>query len=366
MEYGLVLAGGGARGAYQIGVMRAIKELNIEISAVSGTSIGAINGALFAQGSYETAEEMWTDIRLEDIVKIPSEFGKNLLSISNITGLVAEMKKGGFDISPLENLLKELVDEDKLRSSEIDFGLTSVSLTNKKAVSLFKDEIPKGKIYEYLIASASLPIFKTKTIGGERFADGGFADNMPVDLLIKKGIKDIITVDVHGVGMKKDTLTAGVNLIEIECSKPRVGTMDFDPDGIKASMEEGYYDTKKVMGYYGGKKYFFDFDEYNNLKRKYGIKLIEGLEDAAEAFGLDELCVYGFDDFLQKTLTLYRECERRVDYSVITALHEESAGALVVGLVGMLKENKKEFLSKRLDIMGKYYNAASSLMYFVD
>ena len=69
MKYGLVLAGGGARGAYQIGVMRAIRELGIEISAVCGTSIGAINGALFAQGSYEKACEMWRDIRLENIIK---------------------------------------------------------------------------------------------------------------------------------------------------------------------------------------------------------------------------------------------------------------------------------------------------------
>ena len=364
MKYGLVLAGGGARGAYQIGVMRAIRELGIEISAVCGTSIGAINGALFAQGSYEKACEMWRDIRLENIIKSSAEFGKNLLSISNIPSLISEMKNGGIDVSPLENLLKDIIDEDKLRSSEIDFGLVSVSLTNKKAVSFFKEEIPRGKIHEYLIASASLPIFKTKSIGGEKFADGGLADNMPVDLLIKKGIKDIIAVDVRGIGIKKDTLTAGLNIIEIKCEKSYVGTMDFNPDGIKAAIDEGYYDAKKVMGYYGGSKYFFDICEYNSLKRKYGTKLTDGLEDAAEAFGLERLCVYGFDGFLEKTLALYRQCARRYEHSAITAFQEESAGAIVVGLVGMLKENKKEFLSKHLDIMGKYYNAASALMYF--
>lgn len=51
MEYGLVLAGGGVRGAYQIGVWKALKELKIKVSAVSGVSIGAVNGALFVQGS---------------------------------------------------------------------------------------------------------------------------------------------------------------------------------------------------------------------------------------------------------------------------------------------------------------------------
>ena len=51
MEYGLVLAGGGVRGAYQIGVWKALKELKIKVSAVSGVSIGAVNGALFVQGT---------------------------------------------------------------------------------------------------------------------------------------------------------------------------------------------------------------------------------------------------------------------------------------------------------------------------
>lgn len=364
MKYGLVLAGGGARGAYEVGVMRAIRELGIEITAVCGTSIGAINGALFAQGSIEEACRMWYDIRLENIIKSSAQFGKNLLSISNLASLVTEVKNGGIDVSPLENLLKEVIDEEKLRSSEVDFGLVSVSLTNKKAMSFFKNEIPQGKIHEYLIASASLPIFKTKSIGGEKFADGGLADNMPIDLLIKKGIRNIIAVDVRGVGIKRETLTAGVNLIEIKCGKPYVGTMDFNSGGIRASIDEGYFEAKKVMGCYGGKKYFFDIGEYNSLKRRYGERLLDGLEDAAEAFGLDKLRAYTFDDFLEKTLALYFECVKKFGHSAIGTFHEESAGAIVVGLVGMLRENKKEFLSKQLEILGKYYSAASSLMYF--
>lgn len=58
MEYGLVLAGGGVRGAYQIGVWKALKELKIKVSAVSGVSIGAVNGALFVQGSKTKAERI--------------------------------------------------------------------------------------------------------------------------------------------------------------------------------------------------------------------------------------------------------------------------------------------------------------------
>ena len=68
MEYGLVLAGGGVRGAYQIGVWKALKELKIKVSAVSGVSIGAVNGALFVQGSKTKAERLWNKIAIGDIV----------------------------------------------------------------------------------------------------------------------------------------------------------------------------------------------------------------------------------------------------------------------------------------------------------
>ena len=57
--YGLVLEGGGARGAYHIGVYKAILEEGIEIGGITGTSIGALNGAMIVQGDYEICYELW-------------------------------------------------------------------------------------------------------------------------------------------------------------------------------------------------------------------------------------------------------------------------------------------------------------------
>lgn len=362
MKYGLVFAGGGVRGAYQIGVIKAIKELGIEVSAVCGTSIGAINGALFVQGGIDEAEKLWRNIRLEDIVKIPGEKRENLLSISKISEIVKKVSDGGFDISPLENLLKSLIDEDKIRKSEIDFGLVSISLTNRKTVKIFKDDIPRGEIYDYLIAGASLPVFKVKKINGERFIDGGISDNMPVGMLIEKGITDIIAVDVHGIGVKRDVCEAGVNLIEINCSKPQTGTLDFNREGIEKSIEEGYYDSKKVLGIFDGKKYFFDAHEYNGLKRLYGMELLGGIEEAAQIFGLEKFCLYKFDDLVKKTIDAYRKCLRQ--YNALYNVSSDMAEAAVIYLIKMIKEGNKEFIKKKLDIFGKYYEAASALIYF--
>lgn len=72
MKVGLVLAGGGSRGAYQIGVWKALSELNIDkyIEVVSGTSIGALNAMLFLQGNFNLAEEIWCSLTKEEILPL--------------------------------------------------------------------------------------------------------------------------------------------------------------------------------------------------------------------------------------------------------------------------------------------------------
>lgn len=89
MKYGLVLGGGGVRGAYQIGVWKALKEIGIEISAVSGTSIGALNSALIAQGEYDIAYKLWKEISIEKVVSIPDNirYDNNLFKAKNLKKL---------------------------------------------------------------------------------------------------------------------------------------------------------------------------------------------------------------------------------------------------------------------------------------
>ena len=66
-RYALVLSGGGTRGVYQIGVWKALRELKIEYDLIIGSSIGALNAALMAQGDWEEAHRLWMNITLEMI-----------------------------------------------------------------------------------------------------------------------------------------------------------------------------------------------------------------------------------------------------------------------------------------------------------
>ncbi|MCR4646634.1 MAG: patatin-like phospholipase family protein [Oscillospiraceae bacterium] len=71
MKLGLVLDGGGAKGAYQIGVWKAMREFGLDrqVTAIAGTSVGGLNAVLFAQGDFELAYHIWT----EEIDRMQSE-----------------------------------------------------------------------------------------------------------------------------------------------------------------------------------------------------------------------------------------------------------------------------------------------------
>ena len=109
----VVLAGGGSRGAYQIGVWKALREMGIEYQLVTGTSVGALNGALMVQGDYEKALSVWENLSFQDVVGDMIE-DKTDLSDRRLTRLFAReaLEKGGANISALERFVYSLIDEE--------------------------------------------------------------------------------------------------------------------------------------------------------------------------------------------------------------------------------------------------------------
>lgn len=370
MSFGLVLGGGGVRGAYHIGVWKALDEMGIDVCAVSGTSIGAVNGALFAQGSLDTAVSLWESIELGDVITIPPEISdtSNLFNIKNILTLGKEIRRNtGLDIAPFEKLLRENINEKAVRNSKIDFGFATYSLTLKKAVTMFKDEVAEGMLVDYLLASSCFPGFKTKVIGNERFIDGGMANNMPTDLMLRKDIQDIITVDVKGVGFCRSVNTAGRNIINIECAQPYAGTMEFDKHKIKQSITEGYLDCKRAFGRLFGREYYFNVKEYDTVHTRFGENIISGVQYAAKAFGIDTLREIPFDTLIKEVLKAYHTIQINSGNfdtrDIEDMLSKFDEANIIVWLADMLEKEGFDFVKSRLDILGKSFDAASAIIY---
>jgi len=257
----VVLGGGGSKGAYQIGVWQALRELGLDYQVVTGTSVGALNGALMAQGEFEAAYALWWEMDNARVMEgIPSA-GDTLDSrLAVYRAFVREMvTKGGLDISPLEATIRDILDEEKLRQSGVEYGIVTVDMSTLKPVELFLRDMPPGSVADYMIASAScFPAFKPRTIEKARFIDGGYYDNLPV----------------HTV---RSCWDLGNFLI-------------FEKDQCRRNIRLGYLDAMKEAGRYDGRAYAFPAGEGDVFRRARGPamaeltrRVLEPLEEPARA-----------------------------------------------------------------------------------
>ena len=251
----LVLAGGGARGSYQVGVWRALMELDWHPQIITGTSVGSLNGAMFVLDLYETARDMWLTIRSRDVMELPEE-DADLSALHQF--LRSVVKAGGMDVSPLEEIVERVLDEKALRAASTRFGLVTVEQRGLKPRELMLDEIPEGRVKDYLMASAAcFPALRARDIDGVKFLDGGYSDNMPTGLAKRMGAEELVCVDLEGVGITRPNLT-GLPTTMVRSYWELGDILHFDPDTARRNMELGYYDTLRAFGRIRGCAYAVD------------------------------------------------------------------------------------------------------------
>ena len=247
----IALCGGGGKGAYQIGVMKALAETNNlnNINYISGTSVGALNAVLFAKGDVELAESVWL------------KFVNPEKMLKNIDLPRYELSRAG---------LKEMINYigiRRLRSSPCVYVYAHNIKTKQPEVFLLNDK-SESDIMTLLLASASLPIIYTPVeYHGEKYIDGGYTaiGNHPIKVLADKGRKNIILVPLdyrfnpHAVSNcyfgQKISIYNSFPGVEFKIIKPSLdigktidGTVDFKPESIRERMVLGYNDAIKLLG----------------------------------------------------------------------------------------------------------------------
>ena len=269
-EYGIVLEGGGAKGAYQIGAWKALREAGIRIKGIAGASVGSLNGALICMDDLEKAEEIWKNIEYSRVMDVSDETIKALkrkdfkaLNMQEILNSgVKFIKDGGFDVTPLKNLIAEVVgDESRIRESDRElFAVTySVSEHRELAVDVRKGE--EGSVKDMLLASAYFMAFKNEKLGGKRYRDGGGLNNVPLGVLLDKGYEDIIVIRIYGWGFDSEKVTKipeGVNVYHIAPRQDLGGILEFDKKQSRKNMTLGYYDAKRFLYGLAGRIYYID------------------------------------------------------------------------------------------------------------
>lgn len=251
-SWALVLSGGGARGAYEAGALKAIVQLHLDVKGVYGTSVGALNGVFYCQGETEKLYKMWQEISYSDVISLRST------NTSQIYLKVAHelLSFHLLDIKPLREIVNKNLDEEKVRTSGIDFGLVTYDLSKFSPLELYISQIPKGQLAEYVLASANYPIFQRQKINGQIYIDGGVYNNAPVNMALDKGFKKILLINVSDIPISIPTIPSDVELKIISPSGNLGTALDFNPIDEKRWELMGYLDTLKAFGKFVGDRYY--------------------------------------------------------------------------------------------------------------
>lgn len=270
----IVLSGGGAKGSYEIGVWKALRKNRIKFDIVTGTSVGALNGVMMVQGNYHYATKVWRKIDQSKILERENFKNRNeMIKFYAKSGL-----RGGTEVNGLENIMANAINERKFFKSKINFGIVTFNLSKMKHLELKKENIKKGYLKDYVIASATcFPFFKRKKVNDDNYIDGGYYDNLPINLAAKMGANDIIAVDLKAVGIKRKVENKNLNITYISPINDTGDFLDFNENNARRNIKLGYNDTMKKFNKLDGIYYTFKRKNLEKFYKKYYTKFYKNV-----------------------------------------------------------------------------------------
>ncbi len=230
---GLVLCGGGAKGAYQIGVWKALREQGLDrFDAISGASVGALNAVLWAAGDYENAYRVWSSLRFSDFIT-PSTDGQRIAS-----------REG------LRRIIREHADLAAVRESPVPIYVNILNAKNMQVEYRRLNGLSDAEIEDLLIASSSIPaVYGKAEVDGEQYWDGGWflgGDNAPAYPLYRnEGIRDLVIIEL--TGSEKVELPPDCRAIRISPEYSLGNLLHFGQSAIAQRMEQGYRDAVAAL-----------------------------------------------------------------------------------------------------------------------
>ena len=245
--YGLVLAGGGGKGAYQVGVYKVLWECGLcdRILGMAGSSVGALNMCLFSLDDIELCETIWKQIRPNQFIRPDVKY--------------LDFKEGIFGREGLLELMDKYIDYDKVSESDMSLYATvsrydEIGMGIPAAEYFRLNGMSRKMIQDTLLASSALPaIYAPVKIGDFIYRDGGITDNLPIEPLYRKGIRNFIVIPLSPATKIPYEEYPEAEFLVIKPSRSLgddiTGTLDFTGYGARIRMILGYEDAVRTLTY---------------------------------------------------------------------------------------------------------------------
>lgn len=236
---GLVLTGGGGKGAYQVGVLKALRENGLldEVTAISGASIGAVNAMLYAMEDMDKMHQAWDEIDMETVFDIELE-------------MIIE-KRPHFSRDEMLNMISKYVNFEQIRNGKYKIYNSICKIVpgqdDLEVEYRLLSEYDEDTIKKILLASTALPlIYEAVEIEGNYYRDGGICDNMPIQPLYDAGYRSFVVIGLSRGANYDYSKWPDANFITITPSQDIgsfiFGTIDFSDQAIEYREMLGYKD----------------------------------------------------------------------------------------------------------------------------
>lgn len=262
---GLVLAGGGGKGAYQAGVFQVMEELGLceWVEAVSGCSIGSLNALLFTTGDPELWRKTWEEGDFGDISGVeasPDRLEELETRAKNAAGLEEYLRQEEplMTLDGIEGTLRRTVEPEILSKGQPRVSVCAYQLEAEEPRYFWLQDRPFSDAVKLAAASCALPvIFPTVEYQGKHYCDGGMtppysekknSDKIPLAPLAGLGLDLILVIHLEPDDrVDGKLLSPGTRLIELRPSQSLGDTLDFSPESIRRRRELGLADGRKAL-----------------------------------------------------------------------------------------------------------------------
>ena len=260
-RWALTLAGGGGKGAYEIGVWQALREIGLEknLIAVSGSSSGALNAALISLNEFDKAKTIWSSIMPKQFLDINYD-----TIIGPLNTLVKRTLTAGLcSRDGLIDIIDKYLNLEQLAGARIP-AYVSISRYSSDCIDCLSEkpqveyislsEVSPDDAGQFLLASSAMPyIYPPEIIHGNVYRDGGLADNVPIYPMTSVGADNLIVVKLEQDDKVDTSLYSKFKeVVEIipsrEIGDLFDGTLEFTSRNVMFRMLLGYYDTLRTFG----------------------------------------------------------------------------------------------------------------------
>lgn len=276
LKIGLVLAGGGAKGAYEAGVFKALWELDLmdQMSVISGTSVGAVNALLLCMNDNKAMKETWTHLSYSKLItsqensrnhKTPEILEKFKRVSNGNSSIIEELKSSDIGLLSqvgVKRFIEEFVDMKIIKETNKSLYACAYNIDEEKPDYFKLNDYSKEEMINIVLASCAIPyIFKPIIINGKRYADGGIknpaytknnTDNVPIAPLKKYDLNLIIVTHLSYTTKIDKNAFNNIPIIDIYPSTPLelingAGSLKISKPTLEKHIELGYRDAMVTL-----------------------------------------------------------------------------------------------------------------------